>query len=214
MPFFNKVSTNLKKYFISGVLVVVPIILTYIVLKFLFETLDSVLQPLINKLLGYYIPGLGLFTTLLLIILAGILTRNFFGAKLYNIGDKILARVPIIRPIYSSAKQLLTAIAEPSVSSFKETALVEYPRKGIYALGFISKRLKLESDKSDDSYVAVFMPSTPTPISGMVILVPENEIILLKMTVEDGIKFLVSGGVASPELLAQKKSKNSDKQEV
>ncbi len=204
MPFFNEVVTNVKRYFISGVLVVVPIILTYIVLKFLFETLDSVLQPLINKILGYYIPGLGLFTTLLLIILAGILTRNFFGAKLYNIGDKILARLPIIRPVYSSAKQLLTAIAEPSISSFKETALVEYPRKGIYALGFISKRIKLETDKSDNNLIAVFIPSTPTPISGMVILVPENEIILLKMTVEDGIKFLVSGGVVSPELLTQK----------
>jgi len=204
MPFFNEVVTNVKRYFISGVLVVVPIILTYIVLKFLFETLDSVLQPLINKILGYYIPGLGLFTTLLLIILAGILTRNFFGAKLYNIGDKILARLPIIRPVYSSAKQLLTAITEPSVSSFKETALVEYPRKGIYALGFISKRIKLETDKSDNNLIAVFIPSTPTPISGMVILVPENEIILLKMTVEDGIKFLVSGGVVSPELLTQK----------
>lgn len=205
MPFFNKVSKIINKYFISGVLVVVPIILTYIVLKFLFETLDGILQPLINKLLGYYIPGLGLFTTLLLIILAGILTRNFFGAKIYKIGDKILVRVPIIRPIYSAAKQLLNAIAEPSISSFKETALVEYPRKGIYALGFISNRLKLESDKSDNNYVSVFIPSTPTPISGMVILVPENEIILLKMTVEDGIKFLVSGGVASPELLARKK---------
>ncbi len=210
MSFFSKLSFGIKRYFISGVLVVVPVILTYIVLKFLFESLDGLLQPIIHSLLGYYIPGLGVFTTLLLIIFAGILTRNFIGAKLFQIGDKILDRVPIIRPIYSAAKQLLSAVAEPSMSSFKEVALVEYPRKGVYALGFISNKIKMNVNDKEEEFIALFMPSTPTPISGMVIVVPKADVIPLEMTVEAGFKFLVSGGVASPDILTKKKSLNND----
>ncbi len=207
MSFTGELTKTLKRYFISGVLVVVPIILTYLVLKFLFLSLDSILQPLLHDLLGYYIPGLGIFSTLLLILLTGVLTRNIIGARLYRFGDKILNRLPIIRPIYSSAKQLLTAIAEPSVSSFQEVALIEYPRKGIYALTFVSHRIKMVENDRTENLVAVFVPSTPTPISGMVILLPEKEIRILDITPEQGIKFLVSGGVASPDIFTFKKEK-------
>lgn len=197
----NEVTGSLKRYFVSGVLVVVPIILTYIVLKFMFESIDGVLQPLIHRVLGYYIPGLGIITTLLIVLLAGILTRNFIGAKLYRIGDQILERLPIIRPIYSAAKQLLEAIAKPSMESFKEVALVEYPRKGVYALSFISHRVEISIEGKRRKFATVFVPSTPTPVSGMVIMVPDEEAIVIGMTIEEGIKFLVSGGVASPDLI-------------
>ena len=201
MLLLNETAAILKKYFISGVLVVVPIILTYIVLKFLFETVDGILQPFIHHLLGYYIPGLGIFSTLLIIILAGVLTRNVLGAWIYRRGDSVLTRLPIIRPIYSSAKQLLEAIAAPSMSSFKEVTLIEYPRKGIHALGFISHRVEMSLNDEVSKYAVVFIPSTPTPISGIVVIVPEKEAVTLNMTVEEGIKFLVSGGVASPSLI-------------
>ena len=201
MLLLNETAAILKKYFISGVLVVVPIILTYIVLKFLFETVDGILQPFIHHLLGYYIPGLGIFSTLLIIILAGVLTRNVLGAWIYRRGDSVLTRLPIIRPIYSSAKQLLEAIAAPSMSSFKEVTLIEYPRKGLHALGFISHRVEMSLNDEVSKYAVVFIPSTPTPISGIVVIVPEKEAVTLNMTVEEGIKFLVSGGVASPSLI-------------
>jgi len=201
MLLLNETAAILKKYFISGVLVVVPFILTYIVLKFLFETVDGILQPFIHHLLGYYIPGLGIFSTLLIIILAGVLTRNVLGAWIYRRGDSVLARLPIIRPIYSSAKQLLEAIAAPSMSSFKEVTLIEYPRKGLHALGFISHRVEMSLNDEVSKYAVVFIPSTPTPISGIVVIVPEKEAVTLNMTVEEGIKFLVSGGVASPSLI-------------
>jgi uncharacterized membrane protein len=200
----SSVIAIVKKYFISGVLVVVPVILTYIVLRFLFEAIDGILQPVLHRLFGYYVPGLGIFTTVLLIILAGVLTRNFIGARLYKMGDRILVRLPIIRLIYSAAKQLLTAVTGPTTSSFKEVALVEYPRKGTYALSFVSNRIMLQSDGDQREHFVVFVPSTPTPISGMVVLVPAEEVIPLDMTVEEGIRFLVSGGVASPDLLKRK----------
>jgi len=194
----------IKRHFVSGVLVVVPIILTYIVLKFLFEAIDGVMQPILYRLVGYHIPGLGIITSILLITLAGFFTRNIIGARLYRTGDRVLARLPIIRPIYSAAKQLLEAIATPSVSSFKEVVLIQYPRKGTYALTFLSKRVRMEVDGRMRDLVTVFVPSTPTPISGMVIMLPAEEVIFVDMTVEEGTKFLVSGGVASPELIAHR----------
>lgn len=197
----NKVTGVLKRYFVSGVLVVVPIILTFIVMKFMFEAIDGLMQPLIRTVLGYDILGLGIFITLLIVLLAGVLTRNFIGAKLYRAGDRILERLPIIRPIYSAAKQLLEAIAKPSMESFKEVALVEYPRKGVYALSFISQRVEISIDGKRRKFATVFVPSTPTPISGMVIMVPDEEARVINMTIEEGIKFLVSGGVASPKLI-------------
>lgn len=201
MSIVNKVVGTLKVHFLSGVLVVVPIILTYIVLRFLFETVDGILQPLLLKIFGYSIYGMGVLTTFLLIILAGILTRNFIGARLYQLGDRILVRMPLIRPIYSAAKQLLEAVAMPSMKSFKEVAMVEYPRKGTFALGFVSNRVQSNVEGSVGNYVSIFIPSTPTPVSGMVIVVPENEVYTVNMSIEDGVKFLVSGGVASPALL-------------
>lgn len=203
---FKSLLNALKNYFLSGVLVIVPLILTYIVLKFLFQTLDGILNPLLERLLGYNITGLGIFTTILIIILAGIFTRNILGARIYRTWDSILNKVPIIRPVYSAAKQLLEAITLPSMGkgSFKEVCLIEYPRKGCYALGFLSNRVKTEIEDTTKEYFTVFIPSTPTPISGMVIIVPPEDIIPLEMTVEEGVKFLVSGGVASPELLKRK----------
>jgi len=197
----NKITVSVKRYFLSGVLVVVPVILTYIVLKFLFEGIDGILQPFLHKALGYYVPGLGVLTTVLVIVLAGVLTRNFVGARLYKRGDRLLIRMPIIRPIYSAAKQLLEALTLPSNRSFREVALVEYPRRGAFALCFVSKRIHVQVDGETRKFATVFVPSTPTPVSGVVIIVPADEVIPVKMTVEEGVKFLVSGGVASPEFI-------------
>ncbi len=205
----------IKRYFVSGVLVVVPLILTYLILRFLLEAVDSILGPIIEKVFGYYFFGLGVLTTILLILLAGVLTRNFVGAQLYRYGEKVLSRMPIIRPVYSAAKQLLEAIALPTTSSFKEVVLVEYPRRGAYAVGFVAKEITLDADGTPKNHMVVFVPSTPTPVSGIVIIVPSNEIIPLDLTLEEGAKFLVSGGAASPEKLRRKvPSKNSDHDEV
>lgn len=209
--FLNKLITTLKRHFVSGVLVVVPIILTYLVIKFLFETVDNILQPLILKLFGYSLPGLGLITTLLLIILAGIFTRNIIGKRLFKLGDYFMHKMPIIRPIYSAAKQLLEAMTVPNMKSFHEVVLVEYPRKNSYSLGFLSNKVNLEAQGEK---VIVFIPSTPTPISGMVVLVAPDEILHINMSVEEGVKFLVSGGVVSPEFIKTRVVENDEIKEV
>ncbi|UCC44316.1 MAG: DUF502 domain-containing protein [Candidatus Zixiibacteriota bacterium] len=201
----NSIVDIIKRYFIGGVLVVVPAILTFLVLQFLFEAVDGILATYLHDILGYYRTGLGVLTIVLLIMLCGVLTRNFLGRRIYEAGDRLLVRVPLIRPIYSAAKQLLQAMTTAQDGSFKEVGLVEYPRRGAYQLCFVSRRLTLNIDGEQRRFASVFVPSTPTPVSGMVVLVPAHEIMLLDMTVEDGIKFLVSGGVASPSLLTSRR---------
>ncbi len=194
----------LKRYFLGGVLVVVPFILTFIVLRFLFESIDGILQPYLHDLLGYYRTGLGLLTTLLIVLLAGVLTRNFVGHRIYRIGDRLLAQVPLIRPIYSASKQLLAALTRTDTGSFQEVALIEYPRQGLYSICFISQRTRIEVNGKSDEYCTCFVPSTPTPVSGMTVVVPTRDVHPVDMSVEEGVKFLVSGGVASPKLIKNK----------
>lgn len=195
----------LKRYFISGVLVVVPMILTYFVLRFLFDTVDGILQPILHNLLGYYRTGLGVLTTILIILLAGVLARNYLGARFFKLGDRLLNATPLIRPIYSASKQLLEAVTSAGESqSFREVGLIEYPRSGVYALCFVARRFELDLEGTPQPYVACFVASTPTPVSGMVIVVPAEQLIALDMTVEEGIKFLVSGGVATPALVQRR----------
>jgi len=202
MSVFKLIKDIVRHHFLSGVLVVVPLILTYVVLRFLFESIDGILSPLVQKIFDYSIPGLGIVTTILGILLTGFLVRNIIGARAYKFGDRLLTRTPIIRIFYLAAKKLIEAIAMPQKNTFKEVVMFEYPRRGAYALGFATTRIRmLQDDDRVKKFVGVFVPSTPTPVSGIVIFVPENEIISLDMTVEEGIKMIVSGGIVAPDEL-------------
>ncbi len=193
-----------KRYFVSGLLVVVPLIITYLVLKFLFQTIDNVLQPLIFQLFKINIPGLGLITTIVLIILAGVVTHNYLGKKLYRLWERILTRVPLVRPIYMAAKQLLESTTQQHAASFKEVVLIEYPRKGTYAVSFVAHFLEFEIDGVMRKCATVFVPNPPTPFTGAALILPVEDIIAVDMTIEQGVKFLVSGGVASPSTIRRK----------
>ncbi len=204
MTIFRIIRDIIRRQFLSGVLVVVPLIITYVVLKFLFESVDGILSPLITKLLGREIPGLGIIATILIILLAGFLTRNIIGATLIRYGDKALARTPIIRIFYLAAKQLIEAVTVPNIKAFKAVVMIEYPRLGMYAMGFATTKIKFECEKENaKKLVGVFIPSTPTPMTGIVVFVPENEVISIKLTVEEGLKLIVSGGIVSPESICR-----------
>lgn len=188
-----------KKYFLSGVLVVVPIILTYLVLRLLFNAVDSILQPVIDHFFGINIPGLGIIATILLIFVVGVVTRNLLGSQLVEIWDGIMEKMPVIRPIYSASKQLLEAMTSTGAGSFKEVVLIEHPRKGLFALGFVAQRTRMQTGGVAKEMVTVFIPSTPTPMSGTVVIVPLEDITWLDLTVEAGLSYVVSGGVALPK---------------
>jgi uncharacterized membrane protein len=208
MPLLSGLVGLIKKYFLSGVLVVVPIILTYLLLRILFNAIDGILQPIILQIFGVNIPGLGLLATILLIFFVGIVTRNLIGAQLVILWDGLMERMPVIRPIYSASKQLLEAMTSSGAGSFKEVALVEYPRKGMFALGFVAQRVTVDHERTVGEMITVFIPSTPTPMSGMVVFVPAGEVIWLEMTVEAGLSYVVSGGVALPMVLRTRAGSN------
>lgn len=202
MSIGKKLSSALRRYFLSGILVIVPLIITYLVLRFLFQSVDGVLSPLITKLIKHQIPGLGLIATIILIFIAGILTANVIGSRLFKIWEIFFIKTPLVRTVYGSAKQLVEAVTTTDKHGFKQVVLVEFPRKGMFCLGFLTNEIKADLVNITDEFIVVFIPSTPTPFTGWTMLFRRDEVIPLKMSVEEGVKFFVSGGIVSPKMLS------------
>jgi uncharacterized membrane protein len=197
----------MRRRFISGLLVVVPLVVTYLVLKFLFQTIDGVLAPLVVAIYGRPIPGVGLLATILLVMVTGWIAAGVAGGRLIRIWEGWLIRIPLIRVVYGAAKQFLESVSGQDAQSFKQVGLIEYPRKGLFTLCFMANRLPVESRGQSEKRITVFVPSTPTPFTGFVVLVKPEEIIPLDLPVEEAIKLLVSGGIVVPEKLAQTEGK-------
>lgn len=197
----RRIVQTLRRTFLSGVLITVPVIVTVVVLHFLFTIVDGVLSPMVGRIFGYSVPGMGLVATILLILLIGILGRNVVGSRLVGLGERVIERMPVARTVYMAAKQLVEAVARPEAKRFNRAVLIEYPRRGLYTIGFASGRTQLSTNGQNERLVAVFVPSTPTPVTGYVVLVPAGEVVELSMSAEEAIKFLVSGGLAAPPAL-------------
>ncbi len=202
--FFNAV----KKYFIAGILVLLPLLLTVYILINLFQFADGILGKYINiylaENLGFYIPGLGLIIFLVIIFLVGFLTTRFLGRKLYLILDKALRHFPLIRLIYPSIKQITEFLFTYQGRAFKKVVLVEYPRPGIWSIGFITNEgFREAKEKTQQDLLNIFIPSSPGPLTGFFILIPRQEVIFLDIPIEETIKLIVSGGLLNPALPAK-----------
>ncbi len=163
-------------------------ILRYIPPKYLPETY-----------LQFYIPGLGLILVVIIILVVGLLTRNFIGGKIVRFGENIVNRIPFVRSLYTGVKQLMEAFFIQKNDAFKRVGLLEYPRRGIYVLGFVTGESKGEvQSKTGKNMINVFVPTSPNPTSGFYILIPEDDLIILDMSVEDAFKLIISGGMLSP----------------
>ena len=195
MGFKDTIIKGLRNYFFSGVLIIVPLIITFLVLRFLFFTVDGLLSPLLSRLIGYKIPGTGFLATLILIFLVGLFASSVVFSRLVSFGESFFFRIPIVRTIYGPAKQLVESLTVSDKRAFKQVVLIQFPRQSVYTLGFATKRVKYDNKE----LLAIFVPSTPTPLSGWTLLFKENEVIPLDLTVEQGIEFFVSGGIASPD---------------
>jgi uncharacterized membrane protein len=197
----------LRNYFLTGLLVIVPISVTCYVIWVLIKALDSVLKLVPVKYLPETylripIPGFGLILVVIIVFAVGVLTRNFVGTKLIHLGEKIVDRIPLARILYISVKQLMEALILQKSKAFQKAALIEYPRHGVYVIAFITGESKGEIQRvTQKKMMNVFVPTTPNPTSGFYILVPEDEIIILNMSVEDAFKLIMSGGILSPSEL-------------
>lgn len=206
---FSNLKRRLRNIFITGILITVPVAFTLFILNFLFKLLDNLVVPWFIKTLirvgtpipeDFRLPGLGLILIVLLIFVIGVLTQSFLGGKLVQLGEMIVDRIPVVRSIYTGAKQVVTTIAKADTKAFRKVVLVEFPRKGIYSLGFITGTTEGEvQELTNAKLVNVFVPTTPNPTSGFLVFVANEEIIELTMTIEDGIKFIISVGIVTPE---------------
>ncbi len=194
----------LRRYLMAGLLVWVPLGVTLLIVAFLVDLMDQTLRLLPESLqpenlLGFRIPGLGAVLTAVIVFVTGMIVTNLFGMQLFNIGERILQRIPLVRSIYASVKQVTESMFS-SGKSFRKVVLVEYPRKGMWSLAFQTGTGAEEvRDKTGRDVTNVFIPTTPNPTSGFFLMVPREDVVELDMSVDEGLKMLLSVGVVVPE---------------
>ena len=195
----------LKKYIIAGLLVWLPFAATVVIVKLVIDLLDKTILLLPPEwhpvaLLGFSIPGFGIILALSILLLTGMLAANLFGRRFVEIWERLLNKIPLVRSIYSSIKQISNTIFDPSGKSFRKVVMLQYPRKGVWSIGFLTNdNVGDEMSAVDDRLVAVFIPTTPNPTSGFIVMVRNDEITELDMSVEEGFKFIISMGVIIPD---------------
>jgi len=198
----NTLHASLKRYFLTGLLVITPIWGTILILKTLFVTVDSILGTALADLVlpDYYFPGLGILTLVLLILLAGVLATNFFGRRMVRRWEEYLDRVPIVRGIYATLKSMMDILSFKQREKYDKVVMIQFPKDGNYALAFVTGETRKEIQcLTPEPLVHVFVPTSPNPTSGYFLLVPEKEVVPVEMSVEEAMKLIVSGGFYSPQ---------------
>ncbi len=198
--------TKIRSWFLTGILVMTPLILTIYVAWAFITFVDNLVVPLVpfdyrpSNYLPFSIPGLGLIIVFIFTTFVGLLATGLFGRTLIRIWENILNRMPVVRSVYSAIKQILETVMATQSDAFRQAVLVQYPRKDIWAIGFVTGSTRGEVGKRvDKKMVNVFMPTTPNPTSGFLLFFPEEDLIFLNMSVEDALKLVVSGGMVVPK---------------
>ncbi|MFW6238007.1 MAG: DUF502 domain-containing protein [Halanaerobiales bacterium] len=190
---------KLRNLFLTGILVLLPLVVSVFILWYLFELIEYWASPLVEVFFGRELPGVGLALTVLVIFLAGLFATNFLGKKLIHRGEILLLKIPLFRSIYVSVKQLLEGMFTRNTKSFEKAVLFEYPRRGVYQIGFVTREeAPFFSEYFDEKMYKIFLPTTPNPTSGMFVLVPAEEIILLDVSIEEALKLVISAGIITP----------------
>lgn len=195
---------KLRKYLVAGLLVWLPLVVTFLLVRFVIGLIDRslILVPVKwrpENLIGYEIPGLGVVLTLLLLLITGMIVANLFGRRLVTFWEDLLSRIPLVSTIYSSVKQVTSTLFADSSQSFREVVLVEYPRKECWMLAFVTGDApEMFQQKLGHKLINLFVPTTPNPTSGFYLMVPEQDIIRVDIPVEVGLKMILSAGVINP----------------
>lgn len=201
-----------RRYIMAGLLVWLPLGVTILVIKMLVELMDRILlllparyQP--EQLLGMHIPGLGVIVAVTVVLGTGIVVANLFGRKLVHLWESLLARIPLVRSIYSAVKQIAETMFSSNGKSFRKVLLVEYPRKGLWTLAFQTGTEVGEAQrKTGREVINIFIPTTPNPTSGFLILVPKEDVVELDMSVDEGLRMIISMGLVVPKPLTHPES--------
>jgi uncharacterized membrane protein len=194
----------MKKYFITGLLIWIPLVITIWVLKLVVDVLDQSLLLLparaqTENWLGIHVPGLGAILTLVIVLLTGIFATNFFGAQLVRIWHRVLHQIPVVNSIYSSVKQISDTLFSSSGQAFRKALLVQWPHPGMWTIAFLTGTPSGEVARSIPAdCVSVYVPTTPNPTGGYFVIVPRKDVVELEMTVDEALKYIISMGVVPP----------------
>ena len=191
----NSITQNFRSKLFAGVATLLPLYLTFFVIKFLFVTLEEMSDPLLKRF-NLDIPGLGIILTVLLIYILGFLVTNFLGRKIFNLGERIVKKVPIVNMIYTTLKQITDTFTKGSTDAFEGAVYIQYPRQGLWTMAFISGESKT---KDGVPYYHLFVPTTPNPTSGVFLMIPQADTVATGMSVEEGLKTIISGGLLAPD---------------
>lgn len=196
---------RLRNYFLTGLVVAAPIGLTVYITSGFVDLVDTWFVPLIperyqpDNYLPFEIPGLGLVIAFILLTALGALTANIFGKAILSFAERLVDRMPVVRSIYGAIKQIFETVISQSTTSFREVGIIEYPRKGIYTIVFVTSRNRSRiGDQLGHDLVSVFLPTTPNPTSGFLLYVPRADVTILDMSIEEGAKLIVSAGLVEP----------------
>ncbi len=203
----GNLAARLRTYFLTGLVIAAPISITVYITWWFVDLFDNWIKPFVpaqynpDTYLPFSVPGVGLLFALMGLTLLGALTANLFGRTIVSYGEQMLDRMPIVRNVYKALKQIFETALSQSQSSFRQVGLIQYPRKGLYAIVFISTDTKgevLERAGNGGEMLSVFLPTTPNPTSGFLLFVPKEDVALLDMTVEEGAKLVISAGLVAP----------------
>jgi uncharacterized membrane protein len=186
---------KIRNQFVAGLIVIVPVAASVLILIWVFTSIDHILQPIIRAIAGHDITGVGFGVAVVLIWVAGLVMSNFIGKRLARYGNYVLRRIPVLGGLYSGIRQIIQTVATPDKPSFLHVVLVEFPRKEIWTIGFVTKEIMTESG---EKYLSVLIPTSPTPWSGFFQVVKEKDVKRTRMSVEDAIKMIISGGMTTP----------------
>ncbi|MBE0431105.1 MAG: DUF502 domain-containing protein [Dehalococcoidia bacterium] len=190
----GRVGKMLRRQFIAGILVVLPVVIAALILIWLFNYIDNIAQPVAKSLLGRTIPGLGFGLTVVLIYLTGVVATSVLGRRLVRFGESLLSRVPVFRYLYTGVKQIMESFAAPRETGFLQVVLVEFPKKGMRVIAFLTSESRLESG---EKLLTVFIPTSPNPTSGYLEIVRESDVIRTDISVDDALKMVLSVGKVS-----------------
>jgi len=188
---------HIRRNIFSGLLLLVPLVITIIVIRAIFNFLDTLPLPFLEPKLGYWVPGIGILITLLAIYFIGVLVTNFIGRKLVSLGEKLVSKIPIAKSIYGSVKQIIETFSHSEDNSAKKVVMVEYPKDNVWSIGLVNGDIIHPS--SNEKMYNILILASINPTSGFFILIPQNKAIQLDITVEEAMKWIVSGGIVTPD---------------
>lgn len=201
------VRATFKRRFLAGLLVSIPVIITFLIIGWFFKFVDGLLGPFYDSILGYHIPGLGFVSAIVLIFIVGVISTNVLGKKVIKSFEKLMLRIPLLKSIYTAIKQIVDAFSpENKASSFKRFVIVEYPRPGVFVFGFLTKECTIRADKDgrEFSLRAVYIPTNNFYL-GEIALFKNEEVFYTNIPVDEGIKIILSAGIATPNRISEAK---------